>query len=347
MTTTTQTNTNFGEMPKEKQAEHDPLGWLKPKLVSELTTVQPEQILRGILYQRCKLALMGGSKSFKTWVQMDIAYCVANGLLFWGVHTKKCPVVYLDFELLDYDFRWRMEQIAAAYKAQGYAGKIDAVKRIGLKGKTIQDEHWTRIHEYILAELAGLTLCDPTYKLLGNRDENKAGDIAAVTAIFDRLTEATGSALLYSQHFSKGNQAGKESIDRGAGSGVWARDADAIVTMTKHKTDECLSVEATLRSFPKIDPFVVRWKCPLFERAPELNPADLKEPNRGRNSTYSIDDLMECLDDQNLSTSEFETSFIEAFGGSHATFNRILKAARQSGVLHKSKIDNKWEKVSK
>ena len=117
--------------------------------------------------------------------------------------------------------------------------------------------------------------------------------------------------------------------------------------MTKHKTDECLSVEATLRSFPKIDPFVVRWKCPLFERAPELNPADLKEPNRGRNSTYSIDDLMECLDDQNLSTSEFETSFIEAFGGSHATFNRILKAARQSGVLHKSKIDNKWEKVSK
>src|SRR5580700_7537509 len=82
--------------------------WLKPKKVSDLTTVQPEQILRGMLYQQCKMVLMGGSKSFKTWTLMDIAYCVANGILWWGIHTKICPVIYLDFELLDYDFRWRM-----------------------------------------------------------------------------------------------------------------------------------------------------------------------------------------------------------------------------------------------
>jgi hypothetical protein len=346
MIPTTQTNTNFGEIPKEKQAEHDPLGWLKPKLVSELTTVQPEQILRGILYERCKLALMGGSKSFKTWVQMAIAYCVANGLLFWGIHTKKCPVVYLDFELLDYDFRWRMEQIAAAYKAQGFAGKIDAVKRIGLKGKTIQDDHWSRIHEYILAELAGLTLCDPTYKLLGNRDENKAGDIAQVTAIFDRLTEATGSSLIYSQHFSKGNQAGKESIDRAAGSGVWARDADTILTMTKHKVTDCLTVELTLRSFPRIEPFVVRWSNPLFVRDTKLDPEDLKQPAHGRASTFSIEDLLECLDGQCLKTSEFQKLVQAETGATASTFYRILKEGAKAGVLHKEKIDQKWQKIS-
>jgi hypothetical protein len=62
--------------------KEDPLAWLKPKSVSELTQIQPDQILRGILYQGCKMVLMAGSKSFKTWTLMDIAYCVANGLMW-------------------------------------------------------------------------------------------------------------------------------------------------------------------------------------------------------------------------------------------------------------------------
>ena len=316
--------------------------WLKPQLVSELTTTPPDQVIRGVLYAGCKLALMGGSKSFKTWAQMDIAYCVANGLLWWGMHTKKVPVVYMDFELLDYDFRWRMEQIAQAH---GH-GSIDAVKRIGLKNKVVQDSYWDKIHEIIRGEHAGLTLCDPTYKLLGGRDENKAGDIAEVTAIFDRLTDATGSSLIFAQHFGKGNQSQKESIDRGAGSGVWARDADAIVTMTKHEEENCLSVEATLRSFPRIEPFVVRWDNPLFVREKDLNPDNLKQPG-GRPQSYFTKDLVECLDGAILTTGEFQHLVQTETGMTKATFYRLLKECKESGVLHKSKVDNKWEKVAK
>ena len=95
-------------------------------------------------------------------------------------------------------------------------------------------------------------------------------DVAQVMAIFDRLTEETGAPEIHAEYYSKGNQAQKDSIDRGAGSGVWSREADAIITMTKHEAgDDCLSIETTLRSFPKIEPFVVRWSLPLFVRAPE------------------------------------------------------------------------------
>ena len=198
-------------------------------------------------------------------------------------------MIYLDFELLDYDFRWRMEQIA---KAHGQ-GSVDAVRRIGIRGKSLGEKHWERIHKHMLEEGVGLAVADPTYKLLGpHRDENSAGDIAQVTSIFDRLTEETKASAIYAQHFSKGNQANKESIDRGAGSGVWARDADAILTMTKHtEGDDYPAVETTLRSFPRIDPFVVHWKCPLFEREPNLDPADLKQPNKGRERVYCLEDL--------------------------------------------------------
>jgi hypothetical protein len=330
------------EKPKE---EEDPLAWLKPKRVSELTTVQPDQILRGILYQACKMVLMAGSKSFKTWALMDIAYCVANGLLWWGVHTKQCPVFYLDWELLDFDFRWRMEQIA---KAHG-KGDPSLVQRFGLRGKKLIPEHWNKIYDYMLVGNAGLALADPTYKLLDDRDENKAGDIAEVTAIFDRLTIATGASIIYAQHFSKGNQAGRESIDRGAGSGVWARDADAITTMTKHKQgDDYLSIEHTLRSFARIDPFVVHWDFPLFSRQDDLDPSDLKlQANTGgREATFTVKDFMEVLGNKQFTTSEFLDVFIEKKKSSPATFHRLMAKAKKDGLIHKCAIDQKWEKVS-
>jgi hypothetical protein len=332
------------EEESKNGAEQAPdLSWLEPRLTSELTTIQPEQILRGILYKRCKMVLMGGSKSFKTWTLMDISYCVGNGLLWWGVHTEQHPVVYLDWELLDYDFRWRMERISTAYGK----GSIDAVRRIGIRGRTLNSDCWTKMYEDIQSAGAGLVVADPTYKLLGpNRAENAAEDIAQVTAIFDRLSEETGASVIYAQHFSKGNQAGKESIDRGAGSGVWARDADAIVTMTKHaKGDDYLTVEHTLRSFSRIDPFVVQWDCPLFKRAPELDPADLKQPG-GRPAKYSVDDLLECLGDDDLSSTELCARFMKAKKASERTFYKILEAATKLGAIHKCELDQKWEKVS-
>jgi hypothetical protein len=323
----------------------DDLSWLRSKPVSELTTIQPPQILRGILYQGCKGIVMGGSKSYKTWTLMDIAYCVGNGLLWWGVHVSQTPVTYLDFEMIDYDFRWRMEQIAQAHGK----GSIDAVHRIGVRAKKLGPKHWEKIHETVKGDQAGLVVADPTYKLLRpGAQENAAGDIAEVTAIFDRLTEETGASSIYAQHYSKGNQAGKESIDRGAGSGVWARDADAIVTLTKHKAgDDYLSVETTLRSFPRIDPFVVRWTLPLFERAPELDPADLKQPGTkpGPMEKYSVADLIDCLGKQDLRAAAFQKLACGETGMSRAKFYELLNRGEIEGKLHKCKTDGKWEVV--
>ena len=52
--------------------------------------------------------------------------------------------------------------------------------------------------------------------------------------------------------------------------------------MTGHdEGDDHLTVEHTLRSFPRIDQFVVQWDCPLFSRKPDLDPAKLKQHNEG------------------------------------------------------------------
>ena len=53
-----------------------------------------------------------------------------------------------------------------------------------------------------------------------------------------------GCAVIYCHHHSKGAQGGKRSMDRASGSGVFARDPDALIDMTELElTDEILKQE--------------------------------------------------------------------------------------------------------
>ena len=67
-----------------------------------------------------------------------------------------------------------------------------------------------------------------------------------------------------------------------SGSGVFSRDPDSLLNFTSHREADCYTVEATLRNFPPLCPFVVRWDYPLFARDGSLNPAELKTPGRNQ-----------------------------------------------------------------
>ena len=76
-----------------------------------------------------------------------------------------------------------------------------------------------------------------TMAFAGNRNanvsnENNAYDMAKFVNQFDKIATELGCALIYAHHFSKGAQGAKTSMDRSSGSGVFARDPDAILTAT-------------------------------------------------------------------------------------------------------------------
>jgi hypothetical protein len=117
--------------------------------------------------------------------------------------------------------------------------------------------------------------------------------------------------------------------------------------MTKHREgDDYLTIEHTLRSFPRINPFVVHWAFPLFERREDLDPSDLKQPGGGREASFTVDNLVKCLGDKQLTTTEFMDVFVERQKGSKPTFHRLLTKAKKEGLIHKCALDQKWEKVS-
>lgn len=73
-------------------------------------------------------------------------------------------------------------------------------------------------------------IIDPIYKVITG-DENSADQMAHFCNQFDKVCTALGCAVIYCHHHSKGTQGGKRSMDRASGSGVFARDPDALLDM--------------------------------------------------------------------------------------------------------------------
>jgi len=253
---------------------------------------EPPQLIAGLLHQSEKLAWGGSSKTYKSWGMLDMALSIAHGVPWLGLPTTQARVMFLNLELPDWAVSYRIDAIA---KARGIAVKKGALDIWNLRGYSAgYAQFLPQLRERISAGGYGLLLLDPIYKIYGHLDENSAGDIAELMNALEELVVIVKAALSFSAHFSKGNQAGKESLDRISGSGVFARDPDCLLMLTRQEEEDAFVLETTLRNFAPLKPFVVRWKFPLFTRADELDPQRLRQAG-GRAQKHDNKELLTAI----------------------------------------------------
>lgn len=296
---------------------------------------KPAELITGLLHQGSKMIVGGTSKGRKTYSLLDLALSVATGTPWWGFPTAPGPVCYINFEIQDYFFCERAEDIC---KCKQIRLPENTLMAWNLRGHSEGIENLAEeIVAKILTRKFVLVIVDPIYKALGDRDENKAGDVASLCNQLERVAVQTGAAVAFGAHYSKGNQSQKESIDRIGGSGVFARDPDSILTMTAHEEPDAFTVDATLRNFKPLDPFVVEWHWPVFTRT-DLDPLDLKRP-QNRNSgqftpKYSKGALLANLSVANgVKPATLLKELAESEGISRAQFYRLAAELRQDGSL--------------
>jgi hypothetical protein len=190
------------------------------------------EIVKGVLGKGCKAVIGGPSKARKTWLLMDFAISVAAGEKWIGFETVKGRVLYVNFELMRSSFKKRTQKIAFSKGIQ--ASDLENLDALNLRGYAAEAKE---IIPRIISQAAGrkysAIILDPTYKMMGDLEENKAGDMAELMNEFEKLATKLDVAVVFAAHFPKGNMAKRESIDRMSGSGVFARDPDAIITMTE------------------------------------------------------------------------------------------------------------------
>jgi len=300
----------------------------------------PDELVEGLLHRGAKLVLGGGSKSFKTWSLLDLALSVASGSEFWGFPCRKGKVLYLNFEIQAAFFARRMAEILVAK-----GRKIDrgVLQVLNLRGFAAEAEIvLPKIQREIEGRDYSLLILDPIYKLAAGKDENAAQDMGQLMNAIERLAVNTGAAVAFGHHFSKGNQAGKESIDRASGSGVFARDPDSIVTMTKHEEDDAFTVEMTLRNHAPQEAFVVRRNHPLMVRDDQLDPTKLKQVI-GRKRENDPEDIIRYLG-EGMSTADWQKA-CEEEGIPRRTFYRLKKQLETQRLISKSGVDGSWLKA--
>jgi hypothetical protein len=302
------------------------------------------ELIKGLVHQGTKVVIGGGSKSFKTWTQLDAGISVAYGKTWLGHDCTPGRVLFINLEIKPEFFQTRLNAICKARGIEQCAGRLDIWNLRGHAAayRVIIPKIIKRIKELGYA----LVIIDPIYKLYGTTDENSASEVAQLLNELERVTVETKATVMFGAHYSKGNQAAKESIDRISGSGVFARDPDTILPFTKHETEGSFVVEPILRNLPPITPFVVTWNHPLMERDESLDPSKLKLSG-GRPKENSTADIYDLLPEAGLDGKTWEEKAKKTLGMSKRTFDRLKSELKRADAIILSKVDDAWRPLRK
>ena len=284
--------------------------------------LKPE-LIEGILRISHKMIIASTSKAGKTFILMELAMAIAEGMNWIGHRCKKGKVLYINMELDKDSFENRFKDI---YKRMGMdvGNHVENIDIWNLRGA---DKTISELAPFVINRMKDqgylAVMIDPLYKVLEG-DENSNGDVARVVAKFDKIAEETGAAVIYAHHFAKGSSASKSIIDRAAGAGTFARDPDAILTMTQldwcpgiesEKDWTAWRVESTLREFKAIQPvdLFFNWPIHTVDYDGRLAECELLSSENNKRSKMVLNDQASDIEDIVEQCKQFETDGYMAF----------------------------------
>jgi AAA domain len=310
----------------------------------ELSPVEkPKTIIENLLESSSRMVFGGGSKTYKTWAMSDMALSIVAGIPWWNFKCSAFPVLYVNFELKPYHAR---ERFKAIRKAKSITGLPQNLWIWNLRDRDVSKDlsaFRAQVIDFIQLYSIATIFLDPFYKLLGQHDERVSAELIPVLSMFEEISLQTDTSTVTSAHYTKGNQASKDPIDRISGGGAINRHPDALITLTNHATGGAFVVDIITRDFSPVDQFVVKWTYPLLIPENSLDPTKLKKP-LGRNAEYSGFDILEVLrehDDQ-LSTTELQKLVRKETGMVSSTFYELFKKLKSSRTVFRSKLSEKW-----
>ncbi len=248
-------------------------------------------LIDGLIEQSDLGLIFGASGGGKSFVVLDMAYCIAAGIPYHGRATKKTGVLYVCGE--------------------GHSGLQKRIKAIHIdKGCTeLPNIHITTVPAAFIDENSaiaiqntikaigniGVVFVDTFHRNLGNGDENSAKDIAKFLQNIDLYLRSIGVAVIPVHH------SGNDSNGRSRGSSSIRAAMDVEYEVKKDADNEIITVTNTkMKNFEQPKPFSFKFK-PVAESV-VLEPTDFiakkgsKKPLSG-NNLKALQCLTKSLDD--------------------------------------------------
>lgn len=196
------------------------------------------ELINGVLRKGHKMLIAGPSKAGKSFALIGLSIAIAEGGKWFGWDCRQGKVLYINLEL---DKNSCINRFNDAYNTLGYSQKNwNNIKIWNLRGRTSpMDKLVPKLVRRAIKEQFSAVIIDPIYKVLTG-DENSADQMAHFTNQFDKVATELECSVIYCHHHSKGSQGGKKSMDRASGSGVFARDPDALIDLVELEIPESL-----------------------------------------------------------------------------------------------------------
>jgi RecA-family ATPase len=184
------------------------------------------------------MLISGPSKAGKSFALIELCISIAEGVPWMGLEVETGGVLYVNLEL---DRASCLHRFQDVYQAMGLRPRnMDAIDIWNLRGRsTPMDKLAPKLIRRAQKKGYTAVIIDPIYKVITG-DENSADQMAKFCNQFDLICARLGCAVIYCHHHSKGSQGQKASMDRASGSGVFARDPDALLDMIELPVSEAL-----------------------------------------------------------------------------------------------------------
>lgn len=241
-----------------------------PEGLKEIWDNMPElapPLIENVLRQGHKMLIAGPSKAGKSFLLIEMCICIAEGRKWLKWDCAKGRVLHVNLEL---DRASCLHRFRDVYKTMCI--RPDNLQNIdiwNLRGKSVPMD---RLAPKLIRRAAKknyiAVIIDPIYKVITG-DENSADQMAKFCNQFDKICTELGTAVIYCHHHSKGSQGGKRSMDRASGSGVFARDPDALLDLIELETNDALMLQEENKAVCRICKIYLdshfAWQCDLSQ----------------------------------------------------------------------------------
>lgn len=214
-------------------------------------------IIEGLLREGHKMLLSGPSKAGKSYMLMQLCIAIAEGRKWLGWFCRQGRVLYVNLELDNVSALHRIKDLYTLTRIK--PGNISNIEIWNLRGKAIpMDQLAPKLIRRAIKRGYTAIVIDPLYKIITG-DENAADQMAKFCNQFDRVCHELKCAVIYCHHHSKGSQGQKQAHDRASGSGVFARDPDALIDLIE------LDIDASRRKV-----ISNKWECAAIAAALDI-----------------------------------------------------------------------------
>ena len=188
-------------------------------------------LIDGVLRQGHKMLIAGPSKAGKSYALIELCCAIAEGKKWLEWNCTQGRVMYVNLEL---DRASCLHRFKDVYTALGITpNNLSNIDIWNLRGHSVpMDKLAPKLIRRASKKNYIAIIIDPIYKVITG-DENSADQMAHFCNQFDKVCTELGCAVIYCHHHSKEAPSLTRLLSRASGSGVFARDPDALIDLVE------------------------------------------------------------------------------------------------------------------